>query len=225
MRVVVCAEGAWELKGAAGHAPAPGQRIAEEALGPAHLLVRRVLIERAGGEAGKVEFEAPLRVAGRAARGSDLRDRTSLRRLLTWPRPDLRPDLSVVLVDADGDRQCSTTIQNHVADLPFPPIVGVAVQEFEAWLIADHANAASTLGRALNAPPAPEGLERGYAKRHLQSWVDPKEEREQRKALVRAMDLERVERTCRSFASFSRDLQQLAQSCGMSGRSMISGTT
>ena len=210
MRMVVCAEGAWELKGAAGHSPAPGQRIAEEALGAAHLLVRRVLVERCGQATGQIQFEAPLRVGGRAARGSDLRDRTSLRRLLTWPRPDARPDLSVVLVDADGDRQCSTTLQAHVSDLPFPPVIGVAVQEFEAWLIADHANAASILGRSLNAPPAPEGLERGHAKRHLQSWVDSKAERDQRKALVLALNLEQVERSCRSFAAFSRALQHAA---------------
>lgn len=207
MRIVVMAEGAWELKGAAGTTPAPGERLTEDALGPAHLLVRRVLLERAARPPSSLAFEAPLRVNGRVARGSDLKDRTSLRRLLSWANPSLQPDLAVVLVDADGDRQCATTLQGYTGGLGVAPVLGVAVQEFESWLVADHPGASRALGRPLHAPQAPEDLNRREAKGILQSWMDSSQERAQRKALVLTLDLGRVERTCRSFASFSKALQ------------------
>ena len=104
IRVVVYAEGANELYGELVLPIAPRSTLTDEELGAAHALVRRTIESRAPAAAHGIQFEEPLRLVPslRRPRGSDLLDRKSLRRLLTWG-PHSRPDLAVVLVDEDGD--------------------------------------------------------------------------------------------------------------------------
>src|SRR5690348_4793988 len=100
LRVVVYAEGPGG--GFRGLPPEPGRPLTSEWLGAAHVFVRRCL-ETEGIPSGAIRFDSPLRTRGRIARGGDLEHAPTLRRLLTWIDAALRPDLAVVLTDADGD--------------------------------------------------------------------------------------------------------------------------
>jgi hypothetical protein len=119
-----------------------------------------------------VVFEAPLRVRARLARGSDLLDRRTLRQLLSWPVN--QPDLAVVLVDQDGEPTRKLTLQAHLSaapPLPVQRVVGVAVEEFEAWLISDMDAVRMVLGGDLAEPRSPEKLEPRAAKQLLRGWI------------------------------------------------------
>lgn len=211
-RVVLYAEGVGELGG--GIQPAPGDPIPDEALGPAHDLVRRCLeVERRIPEAATT-FVAPLRLRARQARGSDLLSRESLRQLLSWPLKQRRPDLAVVLVDADGDSGRQKLLQDYVADLLISKVVGVAIQEFEAWLLADVSAVSSTLGRTLQTTAEPESLERRKAKGILNDWVaEHSQEKDKalqlRRQIARLSDLDLIGRRCRAFGDFRRALREV----------------
>jgi hypothetical protein len=122
----------------------------EDELGPGHLLVRRSLAAARGRPEGEIYFEEPLRTwRGSVARGSHLHNGRILKKLLTWARPELQPDLAIVLVDCDGDRQRKPRLTAALQDRVTPHVIGVAVQEFEPWLIADTACVAKELHREL----------------------------------------------------------------------------
>ena len=149
MRVVVYAEGSREDSGSRVALPLPGDALPEAALGPAHVLVRRCLVELV--PMSEVRFDVPLRTRGRRARGSDLLHGPTVRRLLTWATPMAKPDLAVVIVDADGEANRHVALRHILSSRrePQPPaVIGVAVQEFEAWLIADEAALRQHLGFA-----------------------------------------------------------------------------
>jgi hypothetical protein len=211
IKVVLYAEGAGEAAGEFSLLPPPGDPLLEEHLGAAHLLVRRCIVDLANVPEGAVGFVSPLRLGVRPARGSDLLDRRSLRRLLTWPRPDRHPDFAVVLVDHDGDDKRRDQLVGGVADLPLVAAVGVAKQEFEAWLIADHRAVTQALGSGPAQPPEVEGLPRGKAKALLGEWIEqrPREAakpREVRMTLARAANLD-VLRRIGAFGRFFEDLR------------------
>lgn len=210
-RVVIYAEGQGELAGPMRHDHAPGAPLVEEELGPAHLLVRRCLERTRDLAPSLVQFEEPLRTGrGRRPRGSDLHNGDSLRRLLLWADERKRPDLAVVFVDADGGEARQEQLDASVQALPVEAVVGVAVQEFEAWLIADSEALTSVLRHPLAPPRPPEKLGRREAKELLHGWCEQharsRDANVVRGDLARECKLETLERQCGAFATFLRKL-------------------
>ncbi|HLK99629.1 MAG TPA: DUF4276 family protein [Myxococcaceae bacterium] len=211
-RVVVYAEGAGELAGTSSFPRAPSSPLTEEELGSAHLLVRRCLERARDLDASLVRFEEPLRTGrGRLAKGSILHSPTTLRPLLLWAAPERQPDLAIVLVDADGDEERQQALDSAITGLPVEAVVSVAIQEFEAWLIADPAALKSVLRQTLALPRAPEKLPRREAKELLTSWCEEharsRDAAEVRRDLARQCDLDTLSRQCSAFERFLRKLQ------------------
>ena len=207
MKVVLYAEGRGEIAGAAGERPLTRARLPDSNLGAGHLLVKRCL-EQAG--VPEVCFENPLLHKGREARGSDLLRAKTVRKLLAYPNSP--PDLAVILVDADekaADRRRSLLDAVSGRDSHLPrAVVAVAVQEFEAWLIAAHTTAQEVLETVLDTPPSPEKMARGEAKECLQAWLQNSERDhlELRRSIVAVCDLSEIARRCPSFRRLEREL-------------------
>ena len=94
-----------------------------------------------------------------------------------------------------------------------PEVVpGVAVCEFEAWLIADHACVQRILGATFPTPPAPESVAPGWAKERLANWIgaSPRslEGSKVRRALAEESDLDAIRARRPSFAEFRREIQR-----------------
>ncbi len=211
-RVVVYAEGHGELAGSKSLQPAPGSALTEEELGSAHLLVRRCLERSRSLDASEVRFEEPLRTGrGKLARGSILHSPTTLRPLLFWADPNKQPDLAIILVDADGDDERQGLLDSALEGLLVKAIVSVAIQEFEAWLVADHSALKSVLHKPLAPPKPPEKLSRRQSKELLQQWcaehASSRDAAELRRDIARECDLDVLARQCTAFASFLRKLQ------------------
>jgi hypothetical protein len=212
-RVVVYAEGAGELAGPdMSRQRAPGHTLTEDELGAAHLLVRRCLERSRGFAPESIQFEEPLRSRGKLARGSMLHSRNTLRPLLFWANQDLQPDLAVVLVDADGkNEERRAELDSALQNLTVAAIASVAIQEFEAWLIADGSAVKSVLREPLSPPKPPERLGRRQAKDLLQQWSDEhaskRDSAEIRRQLARECDLEALARECPAFAAFLHGLE------------------
>lgn len=205
MRAVVYAEGA-------GEAPAslfaPGRVLAEHDIGPAHVLVRRCLAADGTCEEGEVEFLAPRRLAsGRHARGSDLLVASVLRKLFTRVPAVPEEDLTVLLVDQDGDGHRERQLQGLCESHPRRIAIGVAVPEFEAWLLGDLGAVRAVLGREVEEPPAVETLSPGAAKERFRSLCPATEHRRVRLELARTVDLDRLMRL-RAFEAFRKGLRQ-----------------
>ncbi len=210
VRVVLYCEGSREGGRRAAQPDAPGDRLDEEALGPAHILCRRAIAARTLVPEAAVHFEAPLRThRGTVPQGSDLLVRKTLRRLLTWPSTRSLPDLAVVLVDRDGDEGRAALLRNHVGDLVLPRrVIGVAIEEFEAWLIADAATIEQITALPVSAVASPEHMVRGAAKSQLAKWSAGSSAPQVHREVASRCDLNVVCRHCRAFESFSSDLQQ-----------------
>ncbi len=215
LRVVVYAEGAGELTGRdTSRQRRPGTPFTSEELGSAHLLMRRCLEHTHGLPGEGIQFEEPLRSGrGLIAKGSTLHSGDNLRRLLSWPNESLQPDLGLVLVDADGDEERETTLGKAIQDLPVPALVSAAVQEFEAWLIADAQALKTVLRTPLSVPKPPERLAKREAKRLLQEWSErhasKHEPAEIRRQLAETCDLETLRQQCPAFAGFLQRLGAL----------------
>jgi len=143
---------------------------------------------------------------------------------------------AVMLVDADGHgperlkilRQHRERVWSKKDRLFIPVAVGVAIEKFEAWLLADEAALCVTLGlpRSPGSAESPEGLKgrRGGPddpKARLKAWFEqdglgPRTYQEQVVAVVEAMDLDTVSRVCpRGFGPFREDVvRQLGESVG-----------
>lgn len=215
MRVVLYGEGTGELGGTLTQLPTPGRPLENEMLGAAHIIVKRALCELAGRDPSGIRFDSPQRVRGRLPRGSDLLHAASLRQLTVWPWPEQKPELVVVLVDADGEKQRRTLVQGHLAAATVPAVVGVAIQEFEAWLIADSGAVSEFLGCEPPIDPSrlsnPERLSPREAKSILQQWIAgsenaPEEERVTRRRIAGSIDLEVLRSRCKAFADFVSEL-------------------
>jgi hypothetical protein len=205
MRVVVYAEGPLESR-EVGPMLRPGSDLEPTDFGPAHVLVQRALVEHLNFSAAELRFVVPLRVGVRRHRGSDLIVSSVLRRLLTWPRADERPDLAIVVVDEDGDAQRGTNITSACEAMALPTVVGVCRPEFEAWLMADVTAARDVLGAAPDEPPSAENMHGGDAKRLLAEWIAGRDDIETRLALARKIDLVALRRH-RSFERFVKQLR------------------
>ena len=210
MRVVVYAEGSRDDFARDAGLPPPGDPLAPEMLGVAHVLVERCCNERS--PVG-VRFDAPQRVRARLARGSLLLHRMTLRKLLTWPTPLSKPDLAIVFVDADGSPDRYSLLQDHIRNRaePQPPVVfAVPTQEFEAWLVGDEIVLRKTLGYSDDPLPAPEGLEPGRAKQLVQELlgsIPGHEHRARLLSLASEIDLQRLAKACPAFHRFRSDLR------------------
>lgn len=169
MRVVLYAEGAGEV-GGTGLPPAPGRQLGEELLGPGHILLSGAITLARKIPPQAIRFEQPLRTRGRLAKGSDLLSKRTLRQLLTWADLGQRPDLAVVLVDADGETGRRRTLLADTEGLPVTRVIAVAVQEFESWLIADPKAVSKVLGPETRLDHSPESLARREAKSLLARW-------------------------------------------------------
>ncbi len=108
MRVVLYAEGSGEAAGTTTLPPLPGAPLNEAEIGAGHVLLRRCLERERKIPAAAIQFLGPLRFRGAVARGSTLRTKQALRQLLTWPSASRRPDLAVVLVDAENENSSPT---------------------------------------------------------------------------------------------------------------------
>ena len=203
LRVALYAEGAGETGGTETLLPAPGNSLEENHLGPAHMLLRRAISMRRGLSEDAVSFQSPLRTRrARVARGSDLIVRRTLRELLSWPDPSRRPDLAIVLVDADGDSTRKRKLEGFLEGLPSATItvIAVAVQEFESWFVADHVTAGQP------TPPAVEEMKCGEAKELLATWFRGSDASNARRDFARNCDLERIAKAAPSFARLLSDL-------------------
>jgi len=212
VRVVVYAEGQGELKGAKNRKLSPGSPLTEEDLGSAHLLVRRCLERVRGVDPSAVRFEAPLHnTRGKVVKGSMLHSRDTLRPLLFWGGANKQPDLAIVLVDADGDAGRQRLLDEAIEGVPVKAVVAVAIQEFEAWLVADPDALKSILRKPLSVPKSPEKLSRREAKELLQQWCEEharsRDAAELRRDLARQCDLDTLAQKCTAFASFLSKLE------------------
>lgn len=217
IRVVVYAEGTREASGARVPLPPPGDPLPEAALGPAHILVRRCLAEHAPLE--QIRFDVPLLTRGRRARGSDLHRASTLRQLCTWAMPLAKPDVAVVIVDADGETGRLRIIRQALEgrrDVQPPVVVGVAIHEFEAWMLADDAALRKHLGFADDPLPRPETLAPRQAKAVVLELLAKKSaDKDTQKALLvqlaDAVDLAVVASICTAFEHLRSELHAIGK--------------
>lgn len=213
LRVVVYAEGLRELAGRKREDVAPGSEIPEDDLGAAHVLVRRALRLAWRAPESAIRFEEPLRFRGARARGSHLTDTRSLRQLLTW-LPGIRPDLAVVFVDRDGQNGRAQELAKAATGRGVDVALGVAIEDFETWLIADAAAIRSITGTPFDVPGDVEALAPREAKRRLEQALHSgveglEEQRARRRAVAETCDLEVIRRRCRGFDGWIGDLSRL----------------
>lgn len=199
LRVAVIAEGNGEAR--SNPLRGPGSVIEEDEWGPAHELVARLLESMGRLSRGAIQFVEPNRTSrGAVARGSQLLKSSTLRQLLSYPRPVDRPDLLIVLIDEDGESDRRGALTAVVADLPGTIVIAVATQEFEAWLIADADAVFRVVGTADRPPANVEGLAPGAAKEwltaHLTATGSPSSKRLD---LARVLSLVTVRQHAASF--------------------------
>ena len=137
-----------------------------------------------------------------------LLDKATLRRLLSWPPGPRRPELAVVLLDADGDKQRGSGIEQAVDDLPLRRVIGLAVQEFEAWLISDEKAVAGAIGAPFPTQKAPENMKPREAKTLLLDWIGRAgaDERKARLTIAATADLGAIASRCPAFQDFRSKL-------------------
>lgn len=211
MRVVLYAEGAGEVGGGT-LPPAPGRTLWEDIWGPAHFLITGALAFARHIPAKAIQFEQGLRIRGRLPKGSDLLSKKKLRQLLTWADPARRPELAIVLVDADGDSSRRDQLLALTEDLPVPKVIAVAVQEFESWLIADPDALARVVGPSAHLDRPPESLTRGEAKKLLADWCARTEEQrsgEEIRLSLAQVEPVRLKDRSASYARLIDDLRRL----------------
>jgi len=219
LRIVLYGEGGRDVSSPEYQPVAPGDPLPEGNLGPAHLLLRRCVVSSDLARGVAVRFDEPLRtMRGGRPKGAHLLDRNFLRELLTWANPRMQPDLAVVLVDRDGDdnRLRKNTMEAWVQEVPVPKIIAVAVQEFEAWLVADKNAVHGALGAATPELSPPEDLAAGEAKEALKQWIlgsaRPTEERDIRADIARTCILDTVTKRCPAFEDFRKEILTFLQS-------------
>jgi hypothetical protein len=109
--------------------------------------------------------------------------------LINYYPPTRRPELIIVLVDADGDPSIEKSLESDVADMPGTKVIAVAVQEFEAWLLD---------------VPNVESLKPREAKDRLAQVTDS---RDARKSIAETVELDALAKRCPSFAQCLKKLR------------------
>lgn len=212
--IVVHAEGPGDLGSPARDVP-PGESLLPEEQGSAHVLVQRILAKGANLPGGAIDFREPLRTqTGVRAYGSKLLDRRVLDEILTgWLFDN---PLIVLLVDSDDNppNERLSLLQEALEANYLKGAVGVAVKEFEAWLLADAAALSAVLGRSKSSPSSPEKLACREAKQLLSKWIneiatEKRNTADIRRELALAADLDVLSNTCPSFKVFQQELLQM----------------
>lgn len=214
MNFVVYAEGTTEAGQGWRSLPSPGLPLESHQQGPLHELVRRSVVRSLSMDLSDVRFLSPLRRSdGAVPRGSDLLRQRTLVKLLTFAGQVPSPDVAVVLVDQDEDEARLTSLRVALRGLPIEPLtaVGVAVEEFEAWLVADHECVRTQLGPDSELLERPQDRARGEAKEYL-SRVHSKSGVsmglwELRREISRTADLGTIAERCSSFRDFEAALK------------------
>ncbi|MFN8793525.1 MAG: DUF4276 family protein [Betaproteobacteria bacterium] len=216
LRVQIYAEGPAEDRGQTPlFGTMPGEPLAVDSLGPAHHLVGRMIEKERKIPRAAISFLAPARIEAKKVQGSDLHVTKHMRQLLQAAMLH-EAHLAIVLVDADGDSQRRRLLTDGTQDLSVPRVIAVAVQEFEAWLLADQRALVDGL-QVTETPPAPESWPPGEAKQLLRRWLDdcaptPSQVEvaehvpTRRIAIASALDLDLLARQ-RSFQQFQVDLR------------------
>ncbi|MDP3151931.1 MAG: DUF4276 family protein [Archangium sp.] len=189
----------------------PGSLIAPVDWAPAHALFARAIAAKSTVPEAAVQFLEPLRTGrGAVAKGSNLLHQRTLRQLLSY-LPASRPDLLILLVDADGVPSRKRELDAVVSDLPGTKLIAVAVNEFESWLVSDGAALATVLGvESSKAPHHPESLAPSVAKARLQELTDTVQDaRRARLSLAQNVDLATLIARCPAFAKCLDELQTL----------------
>ena len=215
-RIVLYCEGLRESTPGNQYPPIPGEVLEDGQWGAAHWLVARLVEADHDLPRRALRFVAPMHWRGQMVRGSQLRNRKCIRRVLSWPSEQDRPDLAIVMIDADQDawRKRQQMLRRHIEDLAIAPptVIAVAVREFEAWLIADTKAAGTALRRAVRRSRAPEQLQPTQAKQILGDWVGGAEGFEHpgaaRVAIAQNLDLETVAKCCPAFGRLRTDLRK-----------------
>lgn len=141
MKVLVVSEGVHELGD-------------DQTRGALVVLVDRLLDGAA--ELVPVEFN-DARVTVHPGKGDGM-----MKRALSWLRyaQNEKYDALVVVIDHDGDnkriRSISDAQENPIFNLP--RAMGVAIQKFDAWILADEKALSQVLGVPINCQPDPEEL-------------------------------------------------------------------
>jgi hypothetical protein len=216
LRVVVYAEGALELSGIPALPRAAGAHLPERELGAAHVLVRRTIAHIAAARGEHILFEEPLLLVPdlRKPRGSDFLVPKNMRRLLSWHPSARRPHLAVVLLDEDGVEGRLQLVQGFLDDpWPTPVAIGVAVQEFESWLIGDMNAVRKALGGSpIDEPTHAEGMSPGHAKVLLGGWTRARSavsaDASTRRRIAEELQLEVLASASRSFKRFRDALRE-----------------
>ncbi|MBT9315697.1 DUF4276 family protein [Leptothoe spongobia] len=209
--MVVHAEGPGEL-GTTTWDLSPTDSLQPDDLGPAHIIVQRILTEGAQIPALAIDFVEPLRTkTGARAHGSQLLKPSALDEILAgWL---LALPLIVLLVDSDDKPpvERESILKAALERNALAGAVGVAVKEFESWLIADAKAINQIIGNVRHDFQTPEKLACGEAKQTLQKWIQDiahpsRQLMDIRRELATAMDLDVVTNLCPSFKSFRQAL-------------------
>ncbi|MGF1520858.1 MAG: DUF4276 family protein [Leptolyngbyaceae cyanobacterium] len=124
--------------------------------------------------------------------------------------------LIVLLVDSDDSppNERLRLLQEALKANCLKGAVGVAVKEFETWLLADSTALSTVFGRPHNSPPRPERLSRREAKHLLNAWIneiatEKRNTADIRRELASAVDLDVLSNACPSFQVFQQELLQM----------------
>lgn len=213
--MVVHAEGPGDL-GTTTWDLSPTDSLQPDDLGPAHIIVQRILTEGAQIPAPAIDFVEPLRTkTGARAQGSQLLKPRILDEILTGWRL-LAPSLIVLLVDSDDQPRVerAAILEAALTRHSLTGAVGIAVKEFEAWLIADANAIGQVIGKVDHDYQTPQALACGEAKQTLQKWIreiahPSRQLMDIRKEIATLMDLDVVSNRCPSFKSFRQSLLAL----------------
>lgn len=212
--MVVHAEGPGDLGVPTGEL-SPKDSLLPDDLGPVHIIVQRILAKGAQIPAQAIDFVEPLRTkTGARARGSQfLKPRILDEILAGW---QLTSPLIVLLVDSDGEppAERAAILEAALERNSLAGAVGVAVKEFESWLIADTKAISQVIGKVRHDFQTPETLDCQEAKQNLQQWIQEiahpsRQLIDIRRELAAVMDLDAVANHCPSFKAFCQALLAL----------------
>lgn len=225
LRITVYAEGATERTGLDKDTrlqSRPAEILPEEQLGPVHILIKRVISSPHLKQEPKIDFLTMNRIVEdrgkprphfRIPRGGDISNVKYIRQFLTNIMAKSNTHMVIIVFDADGNPGLKREIEDKIADIPTPHVIGMAIQEFEAWLIADQKTIVDRLKSNLNQSTDPEKMKRGEAKKLYNKWLNDSDDPEDittsseiRIHIARNCNLEILKKRCPSIEQFTRDI-------------------
>jgi hypothetical protein len=128
-----------------------------------------------------------------------------------WPSAHRRPNVAVLLVDADGDNTRRASLAKHVEGISLTTVIAIAVQEFESWLLGDQAALNRVAGQVFPRPPAVEQMKPGDAKSRLAACLaSGHDAHAARREIAHGLELVTLARECASFGQFVGDMTRTA---------------